>query len=303
MSTPEHEEHEDVEGEALESHHDSEADSHAEEEALVEQTEDGTQDSPEAESEHASAPNELEAEFIVEEVSASGDHRVARLQKMRNQFVDDEDLVLSSNSAAAIPEAPDLIMCPNCSSEEVRGLKFCTQCNARLPNLPVIEQKYNPGSIDGAARKYVDAVRKLQTNKWSVDEYIDFLNKGLERTSKLAETMADLSADNVISDWLPEAAELISDATQQWYRAIETMLIKVEDCHEDFDEEMAHYEELSDEEAEEQDPPVSLEDRVRSTDFSPEIESIFQANDKMLEYLRILDENTKNAAQLGGVSY
>lgn len=285
MSTEEHEDHEEYEDELLESSDDSEPLSH--------------EGSEEIEGE----PMEAKSEFIVEEVGASSDHRVARLQQMRNRFVDDDDLVISSNSSETLTEAPDLIICPNCSSEEVRGLKFCTQCNGRLPNPPVLEQKYNPGSIDGAVRKYVDAVKNLQSGKWSVDDYIDFLNKGLERISKLAETMAELSADNVIGEWLPEATELISDATQQWYRAVETMLIKVEDCHEDFDEEMAHYEELSDEEAEERDPPVSLEDRVRSTDFSAELEAIYQANDKMLEYLRILDSNTKSAAQVGGVSY
>lgn len=296
MSTPEHEEHNEIEDEALESATDSEQEPHEEE------YDEGESEEAPAE-EASSTPAESEPEFIVEEANAGGHFGVTQLQKMRNRFVDDEDLVLTSTSSEIVPETPDLIVCPNCSSEEVRGLKFCTQCNARLPNLPLIPTQYNPGSIDGAARKYVDAVNNLRAEKWSVDDYIDFLNKGLERTSKLAETMADLSTDNVIGEWLPEAAELISEATQQWFRAIEAMLEKVEYCHEDFDEDMAHYEELTDEEAEEQDPPISLEDRVRATDFQPEIDSIFQANDKMLEYLRILDDNTKSAAQVGGVSY
>ncbi len=263
---------------------------------------DGAIEEAATESDKTSEPP-LEAEFIIEEVGDGGDHRVARLRKMRNQFVDDEDLMVSSSVTEMVPEAPDLIVCPNCSSEEIRGLKFCTQCNARLPNLPVIEQKYNPGSIDGAARKYVDAITKLQTEEWSVEDFNDFLNKGLERVQKHAETMASLSEDNVIGEWLPEASDLMSDATQQWYRAVETMLVKIDDCHEDFDEEMAHYEELDEEELEERDPPLSLEDRVRMTDFNSEIEAIFEANNKMLEYLRILDDNTKSAAQVGGVSY
>ena len=317
MSKPDYEEHEEVENEMLDETEESDSVEHDDDEHHGHDEGDDTGTGSNVERPESPEPP-LEAEFIVEEIGDGGESSVqarehdsdpslgyqgARLKMMRNRFVDDEDLVVSSSVTEIVPEAPDLIVCPKCSSEEVRGHNFCSQCNARLPNLPVIEQKYNPGSIDGAARKYIDAVNKLQSEEWSVDDFNDFLNKGLERVQKHAETMASLSEDNVIGEWLPDAADLMSDATQQWFRAVESMLEKVDHCHEDYDEDMAHYEELGEEELEEQDPPLSLEDRVRMTDFNPEIDAIFEANNKMLEYLRILDDNTKSAAQVGGVSY
>lgn len=239
-----------------------------------------------------------------EEVEADSDHRVARLRKLRSQFVTDGgELSLPSGMLTMEDSGPSMIVCPNCSSEEVRGQRFCTQCNARLPNIVVVEQKYNPGSIDGAARKYQDAIKKFHSETWSLDEFVEFLTKGLEKVRAHTEHLAEISADGVISEWLPEASRLIVNATQLWYDSVESMLLRVMDCQDEYEEEEAMLEELDEEEIAEREPLLPLEDRVRMIDFTPELESIFRSNDQMLDYLRILDSSLKTEAKVGGMQF
>ena len=262
------------------------------------------EDAPETEGEAAADPETPEPEteeFYYEEVGVDGDHRVAQLRKLKNQFGD--DMSLTNSTLTMDDSGPSMIVCPNCNSEEIRGQKFCNQCNARLPQIPLVEQKYNPGSIDGAARKYFDTINKFHAGKTTLDDFVDFLNHGLEKVRAHAEHLADLSADGVIADWLPEAAALISNATKLWYDSVESMLIRVEDCQVEFDEEEAMLEELDEEELGEREPPIPLEDRVRMLDFTPELDSIFRSNDQMLEYLRIVDASLKTEAKVGGMQF
>lgn len=246
-----------------------------------------------------------EPEIVVEpEETTEGpedDHRVAQLRKLKHQFGD--ELSLTHSSLAMEDEGPALIVCPNCNSEEIRGQKFCSQCNARLPQLPVIEQRFNPGSVDGAARKYYEAITGFQNGTLSLDEFVDFLHQGLEKIRAHAENLAELSSDGVIADWLPEAASLLSNATQLWYESVDGMIVKVEECTIEYEEEEALLEELDEEELAERDPLVPLDERVRMIDFTPELESIFRSNDQMLEYLRIVDTSLKSEAQVGGMEF
>jgi hypothetical protein len=252
---------------------------------------------------HEEAAESETEEYVYEEVGVDGDHRVAQLRKLKYQFGD--DMSLTNATLTMEDSGPSLIVCPNpsCNSEEIRGQKFCSQCNARLPQLPLVEQKYNPGSIDGAARKYYDSINKFQAGHSTLDEFVDFLTHGLEKVRAHAEHLADLSADGVIADWLPEAAALISNATKLWYESVESMLIRVEDCQVEFEEEEAMLEELDEEELAEREPPIPLDDRVRMLDFTPELDSIFRSNDQMLEYLRIVDASLKTEAKVGGMQF
>lgn len=240
-------------------------------------------------------------EFYYEEVGVDSDHRVAQLRKLKHQFGD--ELSVPNQTLSMDDNGPAMIICPNCNSEEIRGQRFCNQCNARLPQLPLIEQKYNPGSIDGAARKYYDSIHHFQTGELSLDDFVEFLNNGLEKVRAHAESLAEISSDGVIAEWLPEAANLISNATQLWYDSVEGMLLKVDDCQAEFEEEEALLEELDEEELAERDPLVALEERTRTIDFTPELESIFRANDQMLEYLRIVDTSLKTEATVGGMEF
>ena len=252
--------------------------------------------------EAASSEAEDVEEFIYEEVGVDSDHRVAQLRKLKHQFGD--ELSISSHQTLSMDDAgPATIVCPNCNSEEIRGQKFCNNCNVRLPQLPPVEQKYNPGSIDGAARKYYDSIHNFQAGEISLDEFVDFLNTGLEKIRAQAESLAELSADGVIAEWLPDAAALISNATQLWYDSVEGMLLRVDDCQAEHEEEEALLEELDEEELAEREPLAPLDERVRMVDFTHELESIFKANDQMLEYLRIVDTSLKTEATVGGMEF
>lgn len=249
-------------------------------------------------------PVEVEAEpetqeYIYEEVGVDDDHRVAQLRKLKNQF--GSDMHLPSSSLSMEDSGPALIVCPNCNSEEIRGQKFCSKCDAKLPQLPVIEQKYNPGSIDGAARKYYDNITRFQAGEISLDEFVEFLSNGLEKVRVHAEHLAELSSDGVMAEWLPHATELISNATKLWYDSVEGMLLRVEEAQADYEDEEAALEEMDEEELAEREPLVPLEDRVRMIDFQTELDDIFRSNDQMLEYLAIVDGALKAEMKTGGV--
>lgn len=265
----------------------------------------GDHDEPMEEDDHPGETS-AEPEYVFEEVGVDSDHRLAQLGKIRNSVIGDDDLSLPSSSSMLTMDdtGPRKIVCPNCNSEEIAGQKFCNQCNARLPQLPpVLEQKYNPGSIDGAARKYYDTITSFQAEKITLDEFVDFLSNGLEKVRAHAEHLADLSQDGVMAEWLPEAAQLISNATQLWYDSVEGMLMRVEDAQVEYEEEEALYEELDEDELAEREPLVPLDDRVRMIDFTPELDSIFRSNDQMLEYLRIVDNQLKTEARQGGMQF
>jgi hypothetical protein len=248
--------------------------------------------------------SEPEAMYHFEEVEGDPDHRLAQLGKIRNSVIGDDELSLPSGAMLTMDDSgPRTIVCPNCNSEEIHGQKFCSQCNARLPQLPLVEQRYNPGSIDGAARKYYDNITKFQEEKISLDEFVDFLNQGLEKVRAHAEHLAELAADGVMAEWLPEAAALLSNATQLWYDSVEGMLMRVEDAQVEYEEEEALLEQLDEEELAEREPLLSLEERVRMIDFTPELDSIFRSNDQMLEYLRIVDAQLKTEARMGGMQF
>lgn len=243
----------------------------------------------------------LEEEYHLEEVTQ--DHRVLQLQKLRSQVVGDNELSLPSETITIDPVGPALIVCPNCNHEEVRGQRFCSQCNARMPQIVLIEQKYNPGSIDGAARKYYDAIQNFHSGSTTLDEFVEFLNAGLDRVRSHAEHMAELASDGVMNEWLPEASALIDNATQLWQDSVESMLIRIDDIQIEHEEEEADLEDLSDEELDAHEPITPLEEKVRAIDFTHELESIFRSNDMMLEYLRILDASVKSETAVGGMQF
>lgn len=242
-----------------------------------------------------------EQEYYLEEVSQ--DHRVLQLQKMRHKFIDESGPTLTKSSLEMEDQGPSLIICPNCKSEEVRGHRFCSKCNAKLPQLALSDQKYNPGSIDGAARKYYDAVNDFHSENISLDDFIDFLSKGLEKVRSHSENMAELSSDGVIAEWLPEASALINNANQLWHDSVENMLVRIDEVQAEFEEEEEELDSLSQEELAQRKPLVSLEERVQLLDFTPELDSIFRANDMMLEYLSILDASVKNETTIGGMQF
>lgn len=248
-------------------------------------------------------PVEAEVEeFIYEEVGVDSDHRVAQLRKLKHQF--GGDMSLTTSSLSMEDSGPVLIVCPNCNSEEISGQKFCSKCNAKLPQLPpVMQAKYNPGSIDGAARKYYDTITKFQNEAITLDEFVDFLSHGLEKVRAHAENLADLSADGVMAEWLPEASNSLSNATKLWYDSVEGMLMRVEDAQVEYEEEEALLDELDEEELADREPLAPLDERVRMIDFSPELDAIFRANDQMLEYLATVDRSLKAEAVGGGMQF
>ncbi len=272
------------------------------------------EDDPEGESEPeapaaqgAPADDPEVEEFIYEEVGVDSDHRVAQLRKLKHQFGD--EMVLTNQTLTMEDTGPAMIVCPNpnCNSEEIRGQKFCSKCNARLPQLPLVEQKYNPGSIDGAARKYFDAINDFHAGESTLEEFMEFLHDGLDKVRAHVENLADLSSDGVMAEWLPQASNLLSEATQLWHDSVEAMLERCDHAFVEYEEEEAEYEELSEELSEEElaerEPPMLPEDRIRSLDFTNELNAIFRANDQMLEYLRIVDTSLKSEATVGGMQF
>lgn len=301
MATPEHrDEHDEILGDEVEALEDEGEDSPDLEH------DDLSEDEPDEPPVQAAMDQEAEVEeFIYEEVGVDNDHRVAQLRKLKHQFGD--EMVLTNQTLTMEDTGPALIVCPNCNSEEVRGQKFCSKCNARLPQLPLVEQKYNPGSIDGAARKYFDAINNFHSGESTLEEFMEFLHDGLDKVRAHVENLADLSSDGVMAEWLPQASNLLSEATQLWHDSVEGMLERCDHAFVEYEEEEAEYEELSEELSEEElaerEPPMLPEDRIRSLDFTNELNAIFRANDQMLEYLRIVDASLKSEATVGGMQF
>ncbi len=257
---------------------------------------DGTEDSQDAPAKAVPEPPPY-----VEEPE-DNDHRVARLRKLRRQFVSDEELSLPSTFAYSEIK-PQTILCPNCNSEELLGLKFCSSCDARLPNLILDHQKFNPGSVNEAVKKYQDAVTNLVNETWDLEEFVDFLNKEMERVKSISDYLSDPANQDVMSEWLPDAYAKLLVAAHLWEESTESMMVRVENCIADFDDEDALFEDLDDEEAAEREPPAPLGHRAREIDFTPDLENIVQANDQFLEYLRISEQAERNYSEVNPLEF
>ncbi len=255
--------------------------------------------------EEAAEPAETAAEEVPipsepeEPEEPESDHRIARLRKLKNQFVTEKDL--ESTPAATEPSIllttpvrQAIVVCPNCQAEEPRDQKICSACGAKLPNISAVsEETFNPGSMDTALKKYVAAVEKLRSAQMSVQEFLDFLHERLELSRSLIDNVLEVLEESVASEWLPEASGLIREATDLLEESIEVMLVRTE-------ERLAEVEELhalEDEGHELDAPPPDPETAVRSMDFTPDLANLKRANDQLLESLRRIDSFQKQAQE------
>ena len=237
------------------------------------------------------------------------DHKLAQLRKLNTTFVTEEDL----EHAATMKEHTyykDVevakVVCPNCQSEEKRTDKICSQCGAKLPNITAVrEEKYNPGTLNVAVKKYFNAVEMLQDGTWEAEDFIEFLFERSELSAAHIDGIMEVIEESGSSEWLPQATKLIMDSTLLLEESIDIMLGKVKFTQDEqqhleaeFDELCLQYDELleqaeEDEELEIPDPPeppLEVEERIRLINFSDELESIRRANGMMLESLRLIDQ-------------
>lgn len=232
------------------------------------------------------------------------DHRVAQLRKLRKQFVKKEDLDLKPGSGEqqVFAEAEvAIVICPNCQSEEPRTQKMCGECGAKLPNITAIqEEKYNPGTLNQAVMKYVNGVKNLKNGEWDADQFRDFLDQRRQLVEEQVDGLYELLEECGSEEWLPDATKLIYESTQVLEESISTMLVKVDETEQLQATLEMEYDELleacaEDEEAEPPDPPLTMDERIRGVDFTPEIDEIKRANGMMLETLKLIDKFQKKA--------
>lgn len=257
-----------------------------------------------------SQPEELEPE--PEEVPEEAvDHRVARLRQLRSTFVTEKDLQVKATSEPTFYKEVEIarIFCPNCQAEEPRGRRVCSKCGARLPNIVVEEEKYNPGSLNKAVLKYFNAVAKLQDESWTIDEFVDFLQERYDLSRNQIDALLEYIEECETQEWLPEATTLITKSTLLLEESILTMLEKVEEVyleHAELEQMKLEAEaeaqsraqdgDSEDERAEEGPIEVpDVEEMLLAIDFQPELKNIENANNMMLDALRQIDRFQKEA--------
>ena len=261
-------------------------------------------DTPEAEIRNEDKPTESPEHQPQEEDS---DHRVAQLRKLRQQFVSEKDLDVEKMSEAENQSFKEvkisLVVCPNCQAEEPKGQKICGQCGARLPIILVEEEKYNPGTLNQAVKKYFEKVRELKAEEISVMEFKIFLDQRKELSSNQIDELYEILQECAAGDWLPDATKLIFDSTALLEDSMNAMLNKVIDTCMEHDLDNLEYDELlyDYEQAEDDDdlvlpePPPELEKRFCSVSFQAELDNITKANDMMRDTLRLIDEFQKQS--------
>ncbi|MFA5507282.1 MAG: hypothetical protein WC314_07525 [Vulcanimicrobiota bacterium] len=258
-------------------------------------------------------PPEPEIEHLEEEEDDGEeiDHRVAQLRKLRQTFVNEKDLEIKAGKQAESYKETEVrkVVCPNCQSEELRSQKICAQCGARLPNILVEEEKYNPGSLNKAVLKYYDAVKHLRSEEWSIEQFTDFLHDRYELSKTQIDGLHELIEECGSQEWLPEATRLIFESTEMLETAILIMIDKVNEAvssHVEFDPDDYPLEDargnpieypFEDEDGNLVEFPLTLEDRILEIDFQSELEEIKKANGKMLETLKMIDAFQKQAQE------
>lgn len=251
------------------------------------------------------AANEQPAEEPEQEPEDESDHRVAQLRKFRQQFVSDKDLEVSATQTdETVYREVEVakVLCPNCQAEQPRTDKICSNCGAKLPNITAIEEeKYNPGTMNSAVMKYVNAVKLLKEGKSSIDEFEDFLHEREQLSQTHIDGIIEIVEESGASEWLPDVTKLLLDSTGMLEDAIANMIIKVETARDqqpmleaDYDAQLADYEAILD--AGEEDPgdppmpPQPLVKRIKDMDFDPELNEIKKSNDLLLETLKMIDK-------------
>lgn len=250
------------------------------------------------------APEEEEEEVPSEDA----DHRVAQLRKLRQQFVSDKDLEIK-----ALPTGQEVyreteiakVVCPNCQSEEPRTDKICSNCGAKLPNLTAVEEeRYNPGTMNVAVLKYVNAVKKLKDGAWSVDEFEDFLHEREQLSQSHIDGLIELVEESGAAEWLPDATKFLLDSTGMLEDAIANMIMKIENLRDqqpnleaEFEAQRAEFESLlRDGKVKKSDaprPPIPLDQRVRELNFDPDLDEINRSNELLLNTLKLIDKFQK----------
>lgn len=298
-----------------EDYHDDFEDDDYEDDELepIEDSEEASSETPDEES----AEDKPEAEPAPPEEDT--DHRLANLRKLNTTFVTEKDLEVSAKKSDE-PEVyketkVELVICPNCQSEEPRSGKMCGKCGAKLPKLVVSEEKYNPGTLNVAVLKYFDAVKNLQSKKWDAEEFNDFLLERIAISEAHIDGLHELMEESGSQEWLPKATQLIKESTLLLEDAITAMLDKVEETRAEqayldaeFDQLLADYEDLADDEELDEIPeppeaPLPVDERIRMLDFKEDLESIKKANGMMLNTLKLIDEFQKRANDDLNVSF
>lgn len=258
--------------------------------------EDDERQSPDSDPLSATESAEPEAH---QEAEVDTDHRVARLRKLRTTFVTEKDLEVSETTSDE-PEVyrevkMKLVICPNCQAEESRFHKICSKCGAKLPNITAVEEeKYNPGTLNKAVTKYYDAVKKLRTETWTIDEFVNFMHEREELSRTRIDDLLEFIEECGSSEWLPDATKLILESTLMLEDAIAIMIDKVEEVKVDHAEWEAAESDLQDDD-EMAEPILTLEEKILEIDFQPELDSIKKSNDMMLETLKQIDQFQKQS--------
>lgn len=253
-------------------------------------------------------PPELEAADDDEPVD-DGDHRVAQLRKLRQQFVADKDMEVKAGPAPEVFREIEVakVVCPNCQSEEARTDKICSKCGAKLPNITAIEEeRYNPGTMNVAVMKYVNAVKKLKEGAWDIDEFEDFLHEREQLSQAHIDGLIELIEESGAAEWLPDATKFLLDSTGMLEDAIANMIMKVEQVRDqqptleaEYAAQLAEFESLLDagkvKRADAPVPPSSIEERITLVNFNPELDDINRSNDLLLNTLRLIDKFQKES--------
>lgn len=83
------------------------------------------------------------------------------------------------------------ITCLNCGHKNSEALKFCEKCNSPLKSWDGIAA----GKVTKRLEQFIEAVEKIKAQKWSIEEFANFIEITSQKLNKIIQGTKEIAAD------------------------------------------------------------------------------------------------------------
>jgi hypothetical protein len=125
-----------------------------------------------------------------------------------------------------------LIVCTRCGTENPAGKRYCTSCQAALPQM-VSQEMRTPDKLTARYNQLRDAADKVTDGEWTLDEYADFMEHIAQVLAEKEEEIREIEIPEEGYEDFAEELEVGFNGIALYNEGISHMLMFVDDQNTD----------------------------------------------------------------------
>lgn len=123
-----------------------------------------------------------------------------------------------------------MLVCIRCGTENQDGTKFCSNCQAALPQIPAASQMpRDPEKIMDRYHQVEDAVNSVKSGEWTMEEYAEYLENMVDMLAQKEEDIRSMDLPDDLYDEFAEELEVGFEGMAMFIEGVNHLLSYVDD--------------------------------------------------------------------------